>query len=85
MRLIKKLRTEYPARSEEAVKTAHELKGLARAIGADELGTLSEQAEESARLGRWDDFTARLPELDAAHRRLAEAVLALGDDIAGSE
>lgn len=67
------------------MKTAHELKGLARTIGAEQLGALSEQAEEATRLARWDDFAPRLKELEAAHRRLADAVLALGDDIAGSE
>lgn len=71
--------------SVEATHAAHELKGLAKTIGAEELGLLSERAEEDARSERWDELAAGVAPLREAHARLSEAVVALGDDIAGSE
>lgn len=70
---------------EEAMKLAHELKGLTRTVGAEELGTLSERAEQAAASGQWDDFAHQVASMRVAHRRFADAVLALGDDIAEGE
>jgi HPt (histidine-containing phosphotransfer) domain-containing protein len=78
--------TEYASeRSDEAPRVLHELKGLTRTVGAQELGALSEDAEGLARAGQWEDLLARLPALRAAHGRFADAAKALGDDILGSE
>ena len=66
-------------------KVLHELKGLTRTIGAEELGDLSERAEGWARSGQWDELAQGLGALRAAQERFAKAAAALGDDITGSE
>ncbi|MGH7717032.1 MAG: Hpt domain-containing protein [Vulcanimicrobiaceae bacterium] len=83
--LIERLAPLCDARSEDSTKILHELKGLTRTVGAEELGELSERAEEWARSGHWDELTHSLGALRAAHERLARAAAALGDDITGSE
>lgn len=83
--LIARLAPLCDARSEESTKLLHELKGLTRTVGAEELGELSERAEEWARHGQWDELAQSLGALRSAHERLALAASALGDDITGSE
>jgi HPt (histidine-containing phosphotransfer) domain-containing protein len=83
--LIDRLEALCDARSDDASKVLHELKGLTRTVGAEELGDLSERAEGWARLGQWDELAQSLGALRAAHERVAKAAAALGDDIAGSE
>jgi HPt (histidine-containing phosphotransfer) domain-containing protein len=79
--LLERLEAQIGAQSEEATKTLHELKGVSRTIGAEELGALSEQAEGLARERRWDDLSRSLEGLRAAHGRFAAAAASLGDNI----
>ncbi len=83
--LIDRLGSLCDARSDDASKVLHELKGLTRTVGAEEVGDLSERAEGLARSGDWDELAQTLGALRAAQGRLAKAAAALGDDIAGSE
>ena len=83
--LIGRLQPLCDARSDDASKVLHELKGLTRTVGAEELGDLSERAEGWAHAGRWDELAKDIGALRAAHERLAKAVAALGDDVTGSE
>jgi len=83
--LIARLQALCDARSDDASKVLHELKGLTRTVGAEELGDLGEQAEGLAHSGHWDELAQSLGALRAAHGRLAKAAAALGDDITGSE
>ena len=57
----------------EAVNAAHELKGMSKTIGAEELGALTEQAEELAQLGSWMELAELMEDLREAHERFAEA------------
>ena len=82
--LIERLASLCDAHSADAAKVLHELKGLTRTVGAEELGELSERAEEWARDGQWDELAGAVGALQAAHERFARAA-ALGDDITGSE
>ncbi|HTX03298.1 MAG TPA: Hpt domain-containing protein [Candidatus Acidoferrales bacterium] len=83
--LLDRLQALSAARSDDASKVLHELKGLTRTVGAEELGDLSERAEGWARSGEWDELVQGLSALRAAHERFAKAAAALGDDVAGSE
>ena len=83
--LIERLQALSDARSDDASQVLHELKGLTRTVGAEELGDLSERAEEWARTGQWDELAESLGALRAAQERLAKTAAALGDDITGSE
>ena len=83
--LIERLQSLCEARSDDAGKVLHELKGLTRTVGAEELGDLSERAEAWARAGRWEELAHGLDALRAAHGRLANAAAALGDDVTRSE
>ena len=83
--LIKRLQPLCDARDEDATKVLHELKGLTRTIGAEELGDLSERAEEWAHSGRWDEVARSMGALGAAQERFAKAAASLGDDVAGSD
>ncbi|MGH7661998.1 MAG: Hpt domain-containing protein [Vulcanimicrobiaceae bacterium] len=83
--LVERLGTLCAQKSAEATHAAHELKGLAKTVGAGELGTLSERAEDDARCSRWDELLAKIGPLREAHARFSKAAVALGDDIAGSE
>jgi HPt (histidine-containing phosphotransfer) domain-containing protein len=83
--LLGRLRSLSAERSNDAVKVLHELKGLTKTVGAEELGSLSERAENAARAGRWDDVSADIDALEAAHTRLVQRAASLGDDISGSE
>ena len=83
--LIERLQALSDARSDDASEVLHELKGLTRTVGAEELGDLSERAEEWARTGQWDELAESLGALRAAQERLAKTAAALGDDITGSE
>lgn len=83
--LIDRLQVLCDARSDDVPKVLHELKGLTRTVGAEELGDLSERAEGWARSGQWAELAQSLGALRAAQERLAKAAAALGDDIAGSE
>jgi HPt (histidine-containing phosphotransfer) domain-containing protein len=57
----------------EAANAAHELKGMSKTIGAEELGALAEQAEELAQLGSWMELAELMEELRTAFERFAEA------------
>jgi HPt (histidine-containing phosphotransfer) domain-containing protein len=83
--LIERLQALCDAHNDDASKVLHELKGLTRTVGAEELGDLSERAEGWARTGQWDELAQSLGALRAAQDRLAKAASALGDDITGSE
>jgi HPt (histidine-containing phosphotransfer) domain-containing protein len=83
--LIERLAPLCDAHSADATKVLHELKGLTRTVGAQELGELSERAEEWAQGGQWDELGQGLGALRAAHERFARAAAALGDDVTGSE
>lgn len=83
--LINRLQALCDARSDDASKVLHELKGLTRTVGAEELGDLSERAEGWARTGQWDELAQSLGALRSAQDRLAKAAAALGDTVAGSE
>lgn len=83
--LIARLATLSAQRSDETAKVLHELKGSSRTIGAEELGALSEQAEELARAGRWEELSMSLAGLRGAHGRFAAAAASLGDHMGGSE
>jgi HPt (histidine-containing phosphotransfer) domain-containing protein len=82
---IERLASLCAQKSAEAMHAAHELKGLAMTVGAGELGLLGERAEDDARNSRWDELGGLIGKLRDAHARLSQAVVALGDDIAGSE
>lgn len=79
--LVDRLAPQIAAQSDEAAKILHELKGVSRTVGAEELGELSEQAEGLAQQRRWDDLSRSLEGLRAAHGRFAAAAASLGDDI----
>jgi len=83
--LIDKMEALCAARSTEAERAAHELKGLAGTVGAHQLGALAKRGEELARAEQWSELAATVRGLREGHLRLAETVLALGDDIAWSE
>ena len=76
--LIERLAPLCATQSDETAAVLHELKGLSRTVGAEELGALSEQAEALARQRRWETLSAILADLRAAHARFAAAAAALG-------
>jgi len=75
--LIDKLHEHRATRNADAAKTAHELKGLARTVGAEELGAISEQAEVAANGGHWIEFSNAVDRMHIAHGRLVAAALSL--------
>jgi HPt (histidine-containing phosphotransfer) domain-containing protein len=76
--LIERLQRDSEARDiDAAVWAAHELKGLARTVGAEQLGELAEQAEDLVESSRWSGLSEIIPELYAAHETFARAAEAL--------
>ena len=77
--LIDRLQLLCERQDSAAVEVAHELKGLTKTVGAEELGALADQAEELAQLANWFDLEVLLEDLRGAHERFAEAVAHLGE------
>jgi len=57
-----------------AVLYAHDIKGAARNLGADELGRVAKDAEEAARDTQFDRVRLLLPQLQTAFASLKESV-----------
>jgi len=74
--LIGKLERAAPERG-EALSVAHELKGMCRVTGAEELGSLCAQVEDLIRDDRWPEASARFATLRQAHQRFSQAAAAI--------
>jgi HPt (histidine-containing phosphotransfer) domain-containing protein len=70
-------RLERDTATVATIHAAHELKGVCRTVGAEELAFLGAEIESLAQEGRWDEIEDRLFILRRAHERLAEAVAAI--------
>jgi HPt (histidine-containing phosphotransfer) domain-containing protein len=51
---------------------AHDIKGAARNIGADEVGRVAKDMEDSAREGKFNAITENLPKLRTAFEQLQD-------------
>jgi HPt (histidine-containing phosphotransfer) domain-containing protein len=74
--LIRKLAREVGSQR-TTMHLAHELKGVCRTTGAEELAFLGGEIEDLAAEGSWDDIAMRLEMLELAHLRLVDAVASL--------
>ena len=69
--------TESGRCGDEAMHLAHELKGVCRTTGAEELAFLAGEIESLAAEEDWEEVEVRQEMLARAHRRFAAAIKAV--------
>ena len=77
--LIEQIDRFAAERSSESIGAAHELRGLLKTIGAQELASLSDDLEDLARSERWSDVLHRSAQLHDAHKRFEAAAAGLAN------